>query len=151
MPLLLDLFPGAKFVHIHRDPYAVFQSSRHIVRTLFPYMFLERPDWEAVDEDILQRFDTVYAAWFRDRSRIPPGDLHEIRFADLERDPLGEVERLYAALGLPGWTEARPALASYAAGLAAYRKNAFAPLDAATRALVRARWERWFRALGYPA
>src|SRR5437899_11077712 len=27
IPLLLEMFPAAKFVHIHRDPVAVFQSS----------------------------------------------------------------------------------------------------------------------------
>src|SRR5262249_20681564 len=34
--LLLEMFPGAKFVHIHRHPYAVFQSARHTVLKISP-------------------------------------------------------------------------------------------------------------------
>src|SRR5437667_340199 len=29
--LLLELFPNARFVHIHRNPYDVFQSTQHLV------------------------------------------------------------------------------------------------------------------------
>ena len=28
--LLLELFPDARFLHIHRDPYTVFQSTKHM-------------------------------------------------------------------------------------------------------------------------
>jgi hypothetical protein len=29
LPPYLDLFPGARFVHIHRNPFTVYQSTRH--------------------------------------------------------------------------------------------------------------------------
>jgi hypothetical protein len=29
---LLGLFPDARFVHFHRDPYVVFRSTRHMIR-----------------------------------------------------------------------------------------------------------------------
>jgi hypothetical protein len=41
--LLLELFPGARFVHIHRDPYVVFQSSRRTFEIIFRWHCLQRP------------------------------------------------------------------------------------------------------------
>src|SRR5262249_11698146 len=38
--LLLGLFPGARFVHIHRDPYVVFSSTRHMIRVGQPFYHL---------------------------------------------------------------------------------------------------------------
>ena len=35
--LLLDLFPDARFVHIHRNPYVVFRSTKHTVRAAQPF------------------------------------------------------------------------------------------------------------------
>jgi omega-hydroxy-beta-dihydromenaquinone-9 sulfotransferase len=151
IPLLLELFPEAKFVHIQRDPYAVFQSSRHIIDTLFPYMFLQKPDLREVDEDILQRYAEVNDSLLRDRSSIPEGNYHEMRYEDLEADPKGELMRLYGRLGLPGWGAALPGYETYLAALQTYRKNRFPVLDAETRALVRSRWLRFFEAFDYPA
>lgn len=151
IPLLQETFPGARYVHIQRDPYEVFLSSRHIIATLFPYMFLQRPDLEEVDEDILQRYVEVNDAYLAHRKLIPPGDLHEMRYEDLVADPQGELEKLYAALRYPGWERARPIFAAYLAGLSGYRRNAFRPLDPETRGLVRNRWGKYFDAFGYPA
>jgi len=36
---LLDVFPKAKFVHIHRDPYEVFQSTQHYYDTAAWYIY----------------------------------------------------------------------------------------------------------------
>ena len=42
--LLLEMFPDARFVHIHRDPYQVFQSCRHYYDTATWFSYLQRPD-----------------------------------------------------------------------------------------------------------
>lgn len=134
---LLELFPTAKFVHIARHPEAVFQSSRKLFRTIFEWHRLEPPHLEDLDDWILAQYERLYDAYFDDRGKIPPGHLHELRFEDLERDSLGELERLYGALGLPTFGEARPAVESYVATLAGYRKNALPEVEERLRERVR--------------
>ena len=73
--LLLELFPDARFVHIHRDPYRVFQSQRHYFDTATWYTYLQRPEVERIDEGILRRYTTLYDAFFADRPMIPDGSL----------------------------------------------------------------------------
>jgi hypothetical protein len=38
IPLIRQIFPKAKFVYIHRDPYEVFSSSCHMADTAYWYM-----------------------------------------------------------------------------------------------------------------
>ncbi len=47
--LLLELFPEAKFVHIRRNPYDVFRSSQHWMRTGTPAWALQRADFSDLD------------------------------------------------------------------------------------------------------
>ncbi|MBW8887698.1 MAG: sulfotransferase [Fibrobacteres bacterium] len=151
IPLLLELFPDARFVHIVRDPYAVFKSSRHTIATLFPYMYLQSPDPAEVDEDILQRYETVNDAYLADRNLIPPGRLHEMRYEDLAADPLRELERMYGALGYGPFGAAGPFLEGYLATVKSYRTNDLHPLESRVKALVAGRWERFFSAFRYPS
>ncbi|MDB5661540.1 MAG: sulfotransferase [Cypionkella sp.] len=147
---ILELFPDARFVHIHRDPYTVFQSQRHFFDTAGWYTYLQSPDLAAIDEGILQRHETMYDAYFEDIALIPAGHFTEVRFDALEADPVAQVAAIYQTLGLGGFTVFRPQLERYVATLAGYKKNSFLTLDPATRHLVAARWQRSFTVWGYP-
>jgi hypothetical protein len=147
--LLLRLFPDARFVHIHRHPYEVFQSFRHYYDTAMWFTYLQRPDLDAVDEQILRRYTAVHDALFDDLSLIPAGRFHEVRYGDLERDPVTVLRGTYEALDLGDFTAVEPAIASYLGTLRGYEKNRFAPLDDAWKARVAREWRRSFERWGY--
>ena len=148
--LILEMFPDARFVHIHRDPYRVFQSQRHFFDTAGWYTYLQKPDISAIDEGILQRHETMYDAYFQDLPLIPKGQFCELGFDALERDPVGAICEIYGQLSLEGFEVFEPALESYVASLQGYKKNTFPGLDDATRELVAKRWKRSFETWGYP-
>ena len=62
-------------------------------------------------------------AFFEERSLIPAGRLAETSFDALEANPLAEVERIYAELNLPAFSDVRPQVEAYVQSLAGYRKN----------------------------
>src|SRR5579859_4802871 len=65
--LLLELFPNARFVHIHRDPYTVFRSTRQLfdrVTAMFSFQRLRR---HQSPERVLQHYRTMYDGFFADR------------------------------------------------------------------------------------
>lgn len=148
--LLLTLFPDARFVHIHRNPYAVFQSFQHYFDTALWYTYLQRPDLAAIDDGILRRYNTLYDAFFAERQLIPQGQFHEICFEELERAPVPEIKRLYDHLGLLGFTDFQPKLQAYVDTLADYRKNEFPQLAPPLRAKIARTWHRSFQEWGYP-
>jgi hypothetical protein len=148
--LLLDLFPKARFVHVYREPYTVYRSSVKLYENVTRMVGLQRPALERIPDRVLRQYRQMYDAYFADRALIPPGQLHEIRFEDLERDPLGELERTYTALNMPDFSAVRPALSEYVASLRGYRKVEYAPLPEAQRRVVAQAWRQNFEAWGYP-
>jgi LPS sulfotransferase NodH len=146
---LLEIFPRARFVHVHRDPCAVFSSTRKMLTVNFAMHRLQRPPLDDLDEWIIRQYRAMYDAFFEERDLIPPGQYHEVCFEELEADPVGQMERLYEALSLPAFSAARPALERYVDGLRGYRKNEFPELPAAMRRRLRDAWGPCFERWGY--
>ncbi len=111
--LLLDLFPSARFVHIRRDPYQVFRSTRHMYATTMRYWQLQRSMCAGLDDRIIAVYRALYDAFFDQRPLIPEGQFCEIGYEELVRDPTGQVEFVYDALRLPGFDTVRPRIEDY--------------------------------------
>ena len=146
---ILELFPEAKFIHICRNPYDLFLSTRRLWEVVLPRSQVQTIDAGEVDRLILQFYAQLMQQYLADRSLIPAGNLVEVRFEDLEAAPLAEVRRIYEALGLPGFAAAEPALRSYLASVADYHKNHY-ELTADVVELVNQHWSFAFEAWGYP-
>lgn len=148
--LLLELFPDAKFVHIRRDPYTVYRSTVRLhEKTAEPFAF-QRLDPAPLHGRVVRQYRELYDAYFEERSLIPPGRLVEIAYEDLDREPLAQLEKVYSALGLPDFAEARPAAEAYLRSLAGYTKNRHPDLPPAVRDELRREWRRSFEEWGYP-
>ena len=147
---LLRLFPHAKFIHIVRSPWAVYPSVLHLFRTLLPLYQLDHYDWSEMEAWLVEAYRQTMAKYLRDRERIPAGQLAEVRFEDLERDPLGEMARLYRQLDLPDWATAAPAVDAYVRSLAEYQKNELS-MSGADVDRVRTQWGFAADAWGYQA
>jgi hypothetical protein len=91
----------------------------------------------------------MHDAFFEERDSIPPGQYHEVRFDELEADPVGQMERVYEALGLGDFSPARPALERYVDGVRGYRKNEFPELPVALRRRIAETWRPCFEQWGY--
>jgi omega-hydroxy-beta-dihydromenaquinone-9 sulfotransferase len=148
--LLLEMFPDARFVHIHREPYTVFQSFQHYFDTAMWYTYLQRPEPDRDNERIISRYALMYDVFFDERRLIPSGRYFEMCFEDLERDPIGHLRALYDALGLSGFATLEPDVARYLGTIKSYEKNKFPNLPAGLRSQIAAAWARSFQEWGYP-
>jgi hypothetical protein len=146
--LLLELFPDAKFVHAVRCPYEVFASTVHLHRRVLPLTTLQRVPRTPSTPIILSIYEDMMRRFLDDRAIIPPGNLVEVRFENLDRDPLGELRRVYDTLGLPGFAHAEPAIRAYVDSQRTYEKNRL-ELPAQDRRQVTTRWAFAFDAFAY--
>ncbi|MYE86832.1 MAG: sulfotransferase [Gammaproteobacteria bacterium] len=145
---LLRLFPDAKFIHIVRNPYVVYQSMTHLYRTMLPICQLDDADPAEVTAAIRNAYTAMMRQYMADRASIPSGNLTEVRFEDLEKNPMTELERIYRALSLPGWDQARKPIGDYLRTLSGYRKNAHR-VDSKTIDFVNKEWGFAVEAWGY--
>lgn len=150
IPLLLEMFPGARFIYIYRDPYAVYSSGVHLRRTLFRENALGTPNFVGMEDDVMKVYVDCIETYERTKHLVPEGRLHEIRFEDLEADPLGQMQRVYQSLSLGGWDQVEPAIRAELPALNRYRKNEFS-MDEATMRRVYDRLKRSFDLYGYPS
>jgi hypothetical protein len=144
--LLLDLFPDARFVHIHRNPFEVFQSAAHTGQVFG----LVSQEWQAQIDNILAKYVEVQEAFFRERDLIPPDRFCEIAYDDLTADPIGRMRAIYDALRLPDFAEAEPAMRDYLASVSGYARNDYAALDPVVVERITKAWRPYFEAWGYP-
>ncbi len=149
IPLLLEMFPDAKFIYIHRNPYAVYPSTRHLRRTLFDDNSLAPVNQDSTESDIFFSYELLLECYERDQKLIPEGHLHEVRFEDLEVDPIGELSRVYSGLSLPGFEDLAATLKPQLPELRRYKKNRFDDLEPGLKRRIYERLSGAFDRYGY--
>ena len=148
--ILLEMFPRARFVHIVRDPYSLFPSTRNLWKRLYQDYGFQFPHFRELDERVFRGLERMYAAFERDRERIPTGQFAEVRYETFVKDQLGEMERIYAELRLDGFDAVRPRLEAKLEQNRDFRKNRFAPLTPEIRMQIAQRWGGYFQKYEYP-
>lgn len=98
--ILLELFPNARFLHIVRDPVAVFRSSQNLWLTLYNSNGLQIYKDEISSQFIIENFEQMYAAYYRDLPLISPRRIHHMRYEDLVYNPVTCLKEAYHSLEL---------------------------------------------------
>jgi hypothetical protein len=151
IPLLLDVFPEARFVHIHRHPARVFASMVHMRGKVDWENFMHRPQRAFIEqrrEHTALIGERLYTRLLEDRALIPPENLIEIAYGDFVGKEMSYTEQIYEQFGLPGLEDYRPQLEQYLDGLRGYRTNRL-EIDDDTLDFVRERWGMVYDAYGY--
>jgi omega-hydroxy-beta-dihydromenaquinone-9 sulfotransferase len=149
IPILLELFPDARFVHIVRNPYAVFPSTVNLWKTLYASHGLQVPTFAGLEEYVYSTFTHLYDRIEEAKRVLPPGHFHEMRYEELLADPPGQLRRMYECLELGDFEPARPAVENYLKEQAGYQTNRFKPLPARVEAEITRRWGEVIRRYGY--
>lgn len=148
--IINELFPNARFIHIVRDPYAVFGSTVKLWKTLYKFQALQEPTHQGLEEYVFSCFEQMYAAFERDRELIDPARLFEVRYEDLVRDPINQMQALYEHLNLGEFEIALPKLQSYFKDRQGYRIGSYQIPDD-LRAEIDRRWGPYMCRHGYCA
>lgn len=146
---LLEMFPEAKFIFIHRDPFRVYNSTLKLYDKMIRTQFLQQCSDQEIEQIILQNNKKILQKYLAERSLVPPGNLVEISFEELEKSPIDTVERIYKKINLKGFESAKPAMQEYLDSVKEYKKNPHQAPDVGLVARIRTEWEAWFREWGY--
>jgi omega-hydroxy-beta-dihydromenaquinone-9 sulfotransferase len=148
LPLLLSMFPRARYIVIERNPYEVFVSNLKLWRMLINQYAVESSSSDEIEQFVLAAYLMHEDAIAEGKSRMDANRLACVRYEALTADPIGEMERLYRELEISNFEQARAPLEKYVAGAAGYARNHFA-ISPAQKLRVEDSWGSVIRAKGY--
>jgi hypothetical protein len=149
IPVLLELFPDARFVHIVRDPYTLFASTVNLWLSMARKHGFQTPlGGPALEEKVFREFRVIHERYEAAKGLIPPARLAEVRYEELTKDLVGGMRTVYEGLELGGFDAAEPRLREYAARTTAYQPNKY-QLSDEQRARIAERWGDVIRQQGY--
>lgn len=146
---ILEVFPDAKFIHIHRDPYRVYFSTERLYGITLPLVAMQYCSEDVVKEFIIRSYREMFDRFFEARKLIPAGNLTEIRYDDLIGGELCELERVYTELGLDGFEAAKPFIKQEVKVYENYQTNTY-NYPPERMAEIYKQWKGVFDELGYP-
>ncbi|MFC2107802.1 sulfotransferase, partial [Bacteroidota bacterium] len=124
--ILLESFPNAKFIFIYRDPVKVIQSTSNFFDKMMPVLWFHELHKNERDEVIFDLYKRTIDQYFLDKELIPENQLYEVKFEELEKNPLDFIQQMYAELNIPGYDNALPYFKDHINQSKGYKKNVFA-------------------------
>jgi hypothetical protein len=146
--VLKDMFPGALFIHIVRDPFVVFPSTVNLWQALYRTHGLQKPTYAGLEEQVLSTFTRLYDRLEEGKKLLDPKQFYELRYEDLIKDPVGQMRKLYDHFHLGGFQEYLPRLEAYLATINNYETNKY-QIAPAQRAEIARRWGGVIKRYGY--
>lgn len=147
--VLLEMYPNAKFIYIHRNPYEVFSSSKILYNKTIRTQFLQDFSDEEVDERILYSYEKTLNKYLECRSLIPKDQLIEVSYKDLDENPMDVLNKIYSELRLGDIDSVRPIISSYLESLNNFKKNKTTVIPEKILKEINVRWKFAFNEWGY--
>ena len=147
--VLAKEFPDAKFIHITRDPTALFPSTLRLWKGLDEVQALQNSNGAGLREYVVDCLSRMYRAFHRDRDLVPANRLIDIKYEDLTRDPVATLEQVYHDLHLTEFHSVRPIIQEWVeTEHRGYQANSH-DLNAEDDELIRHEWKDYFERYGY--
>ena len=145
---LHSMWPNAKFIHIYRNPYVVYQSTLNFYHKLLPELALQPFAHVSIQDIVLQSYPKMMSAVLKDTEKLPKENFIALQFETFEADPIGQLHSVYTQLELAGWEAAKPLFQDYLDAQKNYQKNQYSfPQDSIQQ--VEAHWQPFISRWGY--
>lgn len=122
IPLLLELFPNAKFIFIYRDPEHVFASNHYLWKVTGENYAFQKIGNKRIEELILYSYRLLTKKYLEDRNLIPSGQLFELRYENLVADPVAHLHALYRSLQITDFESVIPEIKKSLSSFTKYRQ-----------------------------
>ena len=122
---ILEMIPEARFVHIYRNPYKVYLSTKKMRMRVLDKLGLQQGNEEEIERQVIENYKRLMTSFFDQQDLIPPGNLVDVRYEDLVADPLKQVRHIYKTLKIPHLQQALPGMKSYLERKKNYKTNVY--------------------------
>ncbi|MCX6283258.1 MAG: sulfotransferase [Bacteroidetes bacterium] len=148
LDMLLEAFPKARFIQIHRHPFDVVPSTMNMWYILQKENALNRVNHKFNIYEICRGMNLISEKITIEASALTPGSYAETRFEDLENDPVMTVKQIYTQLGLVFSERQANLIKEYTSLNRNFRKNNFS-LSESEKATIKSELKEYMRKYAY--
>lgn len=145
---LSKLFPNARFIHIYRNPVKVVPSAIHMWKIVHKQNCLNSLGKAPCTEDVISILDNLLQVIRQDSTFLDKEKFYEMRFEDLEKDPVHELTELYRAFGLKQDNDLAQRIDEFLKENNNFQKNTY-PLSNGDEALIRRKLQHHMEYFNY--
>jgi omega-hydroxy-beta-dihydromenaquinone-9 sulfotransferase len=146
---LYELYPQAKFIHIHRDPFSVYVSTERLYEKILPLIGFQKVGNEFMQEHILYAYEQMYRKYLLDRDGIPASQIIEFSYDRFISSPEQVLREIYNHLALGSFEDVLPFFKTELQRNQDYKTNAYQKIDDVLKQKIMHRWKFAFDAFGY--
>ena len=148
--ILRRLFPGAKYIFLHRHPCEVYASTMHLYTKVQSAWGLQGFDRDELSRHVIWSYRELMNAYIVQSRGLDEKHLIEVSYSDLDINPIKTVKSIYEQLEIDSYESAEPHFIEFLKRHKDYRKNKLEISDS-ERAAVFSSWKNMFTRYGYAA
>ncbi len=149
--LLREMFPQARFIHVHRNPYDVYNSTVKLYeKTVRPMQMTDSINGDQMREGIIRRYGDMYRNYFRESAQLPADQFLDVSYEELDQQPRRLIERIFHHFNFEGYESYKPLLEKHLAHIGHYKKNRYSPVAEPWLSRIKREWGFAFDKWNYP-
>ena len=111
--MIREMYPDARFLFIHRNPYQVIESLYQFILSIFPGVQLQDTPADFSRENVVRLYVKLMDHYFSARSILPEETLIELRMDDFVADPAGQLACVYEKFNLGDYGAVLPGVKEF--------------------------------------
>ncbi len=117
---LLEMYPAAKFIFIHRKPEEILRSHKKLWQSNMRQFALSGPPLPSLEDLIAETYEKMISSYEQQKSGLNSGQLLEVDYSELKLRPEETVRKIFSRLQMGGFGEFRPLLRARIKATAGY-------------------------------
>lgn len=146
---LLNIYPNAQFIFLHRNPYEVFYSNLKLWSHVLDTVALQSISEEEKKDLVLHVYKKLHRKYFEQRELLKPNQLAEVSYEEITSSPLSVLREVYGQLELDGLDDAYEYFKNYIDNRPKWEKSDYG-MSAADIKRINKEWDFAFSLWGYP-
>lgn len=145
---ILEIYPDAKFIHIYRNPYAVYSSNEKLFEGVLPQTAFQTVGNSEMEDHLIYSYKKTYEKYFTEQSLIQKGNLFTIAYEEFIGKEKEYLEKTYRQLELGEFNSVLPIFEKELDQRKKYQTNKYS-LTSEQEEIIFKEWKFAFEKFGY--
>ena len=146
--VLLELFPNAKFILLHRHPLAMYSSNERLYEAVLPELSFQSVANASMENHVFYTYKKMMEAYQNDTAGLTENQLIEVGYEAFFEDQEYWLQKIYNQLELGDYELVRELFEQEIQSYQGYKTNKY-QLTKAQEERVKAEWHFAFERFGY--